>query len=352
MTLTYVPALFLPQIGGVRFLYDNLIESQERCKTTPGFGCILAHSMGLGKTMQTVTFADIFLRHTGHRSVLIIVPINTIQNWLNEFNFWLPDANTYTPLAQGGEVRPRHFAVSMLNDSHRTLQARAKVIADWYRDGGVLLIGYELYRLLTITSSRAARKKKRKDGSDDLEAEAREKQLLEGIKTAITRPGPDLVICDEGHRIKNAGASISQALKSIRTRRRLALTGYPLQNCLVEYWCMVDFVRPNFLGTKAEFNNMFERPISNGQCVDSTPSDVRLMRFRAHVLHSLLEGLVQRRSHAILQATLPKKEEYVCLLRMTELQRALYRRYMLDLTSRNGHSPNPLRAFVVSCKVQ
>ncbi|KAF0296317.1 Helicase ARIP4 [Amphibalanus amphitrite] len=325
------------EIGGVRFLYDNLIESQERCKTTPGFGCILAHSMGLGKTMQTVTFTDIFLRHTGHRTVLIIVPINTIQNWLNEFNFWLPDANTYTPLAQGGEVRPRHFAVSMLNDSHRTLQARAKVIADWYRDGGVLLIGYELYRLLNISSSRAARKKKRKDGSDDLEAEAREKQLLGGHQ--------------DGHHPARTRPASRKALKSIRTRRRLALTGYPLQNCLVEYWCMVDFVRPNFLGTKAEFNNMFERPISNGQCVDSTPSDVRLMRFRSHVLHSLLEGLVQRRSHAILQATLPKKEEYVCLLRMTQLQRALYQRYMLDLTSRSGQSPNPLRAFVVSCKI-
>lgn len=58
-----------------------------------------------------------------------------------------------------------------------------------------------------------------------------------------------------------------------------------------------------------------------------------------------------RRSHAILQATLPKKEEYVCLLRMTALQRRLYRSYMLDLTSRSGHTPNPLRAFVVSCKV-
>lgn len=57
---------------------------------------------------------------------------------------------------------------------------------------------------------------------------------------------------------------------------------------------MVDFVRPSYLGTKAEFSNMFERPIMNGQCVDSTIDDIRIMRYRAHVLHSLLEGFVQR----------------------------------------------------------
>jgi RAD54-like protein 2 len=285
------------QIGGVRFLYDNVVESSERYRESQGFGCILGHSMGLGKTIQVCTFSDVFLTSTPGRHVLIIVPINTLQNWLSEFNHWLPEDPAATLLAKTGPVRPRDFGVYLLNDSVRNLPQRSRVIETWQREGGVLLMGYELYRQMAMRKQRKKRvaaKKKNGPVCIDIEEEDRDKDMLDDVYRALVDPGPDLIICDEGHRIKNALASTSKALKSIGTKRRVVLTGYPLQNNLMEYWCMVDFVRPNFLGTQSEFSNLFERPIANGQCVDSTPRDKRVMMHRAHVLTGLLKGFVQR----------------------------------------------------------
>ncbi|XP_058466694.1 uncharacterized protein LOC131439558 [Malaya genurostris] len=341
------------QIGGVRFLFDNIIESIERYDTSTGFGCILAHSMGLGKTLQLVCFCDIFLRHTSSKTVLIIMPINTLQNWLNEFNTWLPEDPENSPLKNHGDVRSRNFKIFILNDSHKTLKSRAKVVLEWAKSGGVLLIGYEMYRLLS--QKKMTKKKKKKKGEsavvdEEKESTEEQKNMFDEIHEALVKPGPDLVVCDEGHRIKNSHASISVALKQIKSKRRIVLTGYPLQNNLLEYWCMVDFVRPNYLGTKTEFSNMFERPIQNGQCIDSTPQDIKLMRYRAHVLHSLLLGFVQRRSHSVLQTSLPQKEEYVLLIRMTEFQRKLYTVFMNEVV-RTKAVPNPLKAFAVCCKI-
>lgn len=56
---------------------------------------------------------------------------------------------------------------------------------------------------------------------------------------------------------------------------------------------MVNFVKPNLLGTRKEFTNRFISPIQNGQCTDSTLRDVKIMKARAHVLHEMLAGCVQ-----------------------------------------------------------
>ena len=58
---------------------------------------------------------------------------------------------------------------------------------------------------------------------------------------------------------------------------------------------MVDFVKPNLLGSRKEFVNRFVNPIMNGQCSDSTSYDVKLMQRRAHILHEKLAGCVQVR---------------------------------------------------------
>ncbi len=138
---------------------------------------------------------------------------------------------------------------------------------------------------------------------------------------------------------------------------------------------MVDFIRPNYLGSKQEFCNMFERPILNGQCIDSTSDDRQVMRARAHVLHSLLEGFIQRynplspsnlnkkklkysfnrRGQDVLQTDLPPKAEYVILLKLSSVQRQLYMKFLEAvgaLSTTYERTLNPLRAFTICCKVK
>ncbi|CAF0909875.1 unnamed protein product [Didymodactylos carnosus] len=311
------------QIGGIRFMYDNIVESIEQYKKTPGLGCILAHSMGCGKTIQVIAFIDTLLRDTTARCVLIVVPINTIQNWVNEIKRWTPEQIT-----NNDYVYKRPFSLYILNEMAKKFEQRAKIIQNWSTNGGVLILGYEMFRLIVTKKGVNPKSVNKKNINNNLRL--RQPILVdleEEEKTVDTMDG------DEGHRIKNHLAGVAQALKTIKTKRRIVLT-------------------PNYLGSRQEFSNMFERPIMNGQCVDSTETDVKLMKYRAHVLHSILEGFVQRRGHDVLQNALPPKDEYVILLKLSNVQRQLYVKF-LDAIGALSYSEklNPLRAFAICCKI-
>ncbi|KAH9626618.1 hypothetical protein KSS87_020646, partial [Heliosperma pusillum] len=140
--------------------------------------------------------------------------------------------------------------------------------------------------------------------------------------------GPDILVCDEAHMIKNTMAETTQALKQVKCQRRIALTGSPLQNNLMEYYCMVDFVREGFLGSMHEFRNRFQNPIENGQHANSTAEDVRIMNQRSHILYEQLKGFVQRMDMSVVKKDLPPKTVFVISVKLSSLQRKLYKKFL------------------------
>lgn len=147
-------------------------------------------------------------------------------------------------------------------------------------------------------------------------------------RETLVDPGPDIVIVDEGHFIKNVNTQLNTSLSQIRTRRRIILTGTPLQNNLEEYYTMVNFIKPNLLGTLREFRNRFANPIKDGQHQDSTAGQVLAMKRRAHVLFKRLGGCVDRKDYTTLAPYLQPKHEYVLKVQLSEQQITLYQRYL------------------------
>jgi len=86
----------------------------------------------------------------------------------------------------------------------------------WQKTGGVMIIGYEMFRNLTGPNKNIR------------------KGMKEVILECLVDPGADLVVCDEGHLLKNEDTSLSKCMRSVKTMRRIVLTGTPLQNNLIE----------------------------------------------------------------------------------------------------------------------
>ncbi len=177
-----------------------------------GSGGVLADDMGLGKTVQTLALLLAVksedAKIEGKRKpfkVLIVAPTSVVTNWLREMDKFAPSLRH--ALWHGAERKERQ---------------------DEFEDAEVVVTSYALLR--------------------------RDEELLKEIDWRY-------VILDEAQQIKNPMSATARAAKRLRSDRRLALSGTPIENRLSEIWSIFDFVSPGLLGPLDKFEERYSRPI-------------------------------------------------------------------------------------------
>lgn len=307
------------QRDGVKFMYDSCYGAVDSLKENSGSGCILAHCMGLGKTLQVIALLHTVTSYKELKTskILVLCPKSTIMNWADEIKRWL------------GPLDLKSLQIFNFSDT-ADVYDKINVLRKWAsvsQKSGCLIMGYEAFRSLVFFNTSKTKTK----------SNIRVEDIRENIHKYLLKPGADLVVCDEGHIIKNRKSGISLAAAEIITPKRIILTGTPIQNNLKEYYSMVNFIKPLILGTEKEFANLYANPIKNGQHKDSSKRDIKVMKQRSFVLHKKLSKFVQRKEAELLKSFLPQKFEYVLFIPMTDVQNTLYE-YVLNAISKREDS--------------
>uniref|UniRef100_A0A2C9L5H7 DNA repair and recombination protein RAD54B n=1 Tax=Biomphalaria glabrata TaxID=6526 RepID=A0A2C9L5H7_BIOGL len=183
------------QREGVVFLYECVMGMRNY----QGHGAILADDMGLGKTLQCITLIWTLLKQGPFggrpvvKKVLVVTPGSLVKNWFLEFKKWL-GLERLNVFAVSGDKKPEEFVKS--------------------NKYPVLVISYEMF--------------------------VRCSEILTDVNF-------DLIICDEGHRLKNTAAKTTAIMMGLPCKKRVVLTGTPVQNDLQEFYSIVQFCNPGLL---------------------------------------------------------------------------------------------------------
>ncbi len=267
-----------------------------------GFGVCLADDMGLGKTLQVITVLE-KLRKDGafdKMPALIAAPSSLLDNWQNEFKKFAP------------ELRVRNLHP----DSLTTSEKQEILENPEYALSGRCHAAITSYAMLL-----------------------RQKKL--------TEPEFPVIVLDEAQQIKNAASQISRTVRSLKSPRRLVMTGTPVENGLSDLWSLFDFIAPGLLGSPESFRK-FTAALESGTPPDYTP------------LRKLVRPFILRRlkTDKSIIPDLPAKIEREEKTALTVLQAKYYRRTvdamkhdlsMADETSRNGIVLSYLLQFKQIC---
>jgi DNA repair and recombination protein RAD54B len=149
----------------------------------------------------------------------------------------------------------------------------------------------------------------------------------------LTRVNFDLVVCDEGHRLKNEKVKASTMLSQMDTQMRVVLTGTPLQNDLKEFYALVCVVNPNVFGTSSVFAKNYEEPIVKSKQPEASWEELEEGRMKAEQLSRLTAKFILRRTQDVISKFLPPKTELVVFCRPTPLQSYIYSKTLNGLQS-------------------
>ncbi|KAI9837386.1 MAG: hypothetical protein M1837_002995 [Sclerophora amabilis] len=304
------------QIEGVQFMWRELVTDDKSLQ-----GCLLAHTMGLGKTMQVITFLVTLAEastspnpriscqvpdNLKNARTLILCPPSLIDNWWDEMMMWAPRP-----------IEETIGAVHKVDSIQKPSQLRE--IYAWHKDRGVLLISYDKFRnFVTADPSRS-----RTSISEEMRVQIREMLLN----------GPHIIVADEAHKMRNTSSKISKAASQFKSKSRIALTGSPLANNLEEYHSMINWIAPGYLGPLVEFRSKYVEPIQEGLYLDSSPQERRKSLKMLWVLKCDLDPKVNRVDISVLKGSLTPKTEFVIKVPLTKIQEDAYRLYVRSMLS-------------------
>ena len=237
-------------------------------------GC-LADDMGLGKTVQTLALLQAE-KEAGEGTTLLIMPTSLIYNWEME-------ASRFAP------------ALKVLNYTGTLRNKDVKRFAKY----DIVLTSYGITRL-------------------DIE-------LLQTFYF-------NYVILDESQVIKNPSSNIAKAVRELKSRYKLVLTGTPLENTTMDLWSQMTFINPGMLGSQTYFRNEYQNPIEK-----------KGDESKSKKLNAIIKPFVLRRHKSQVATELPEKVEHIQYCEMTSEQekryeevKSYYRGRILDLIDKEG----------------
>ena len=246
-------------------------------------GCLMADDMGLGKTLQILYFIDWHSRkYANHKPYLIVAPISLLENWKNEYERFF--------------MQPR-MKINMLTSKDVTRKFD-KSIVDKMQKMDIILTNYESLRISQLN---------------------------------FCAVEFDVVALDEAQKIKSPGTLVTNAAKALKCNFKIAMTGTPVENSLLDLWCIMDFCVPGLLGNAKAFAAQYQNPLKKED------NDIVAL---GNEVHDKLGVYFMRRLKKDAAKDLPDKIELKEKVLMPPVQKEAYASVVNDYTS--GIQPNML----------